>query len=87
VSIPFLTQPNEVFSNAQWASLGFMIASPKIQHNAVKLKLKEHPSASQLTTFLQKRQPASKVEAKAWFAVLSSRVNGDFLSHLLSICS
>ncbi|EDR11411.1 uncharacterized protein LACBIDRAFT_313549 [Laccaria bicolor S238N-H82] len=80
-----LGSPKEVFSNAQWASLGFLIASPKIQRNAVKLKLKEHPSASQLTTFLQKRRPASKAEAKAWFAVLSGRVNVFSAAHLKSL--
>jgi hypothetical protein len=65
-----------VFSNSDWAALRFLTLHPSYQASASKLKIKDHPEASQLVSLLEKKPPSSESEAKIWFRVLSTRVNG-----------
>ncbi|KAF9484470.1 hypothetical protein BDN70DRAFT_910674 [Pholiota conissans] len=64
----------EVFS-APWTIVGFMILEPTYQIHSSKLKVKDHPSASQLMYLLQTKPPPSKGEATDLFRLLAGRVN------------
>jgi Protein of unknown function (DUF3684) len=65
-----------VFSNPEWAALGFLTLQPFYQGAASKLKIKDHPQASQLVSLLEKKPPSSDLEAKVWFRLLSTRIDG-----------
>lgn len=56
--------------------MGFLVIQPKYQAYAVKLKIKEHPTAAQLVYLLQNNPPGNLAEATDWFRLLASRVNG-----------
>ncbi len=43
---------------------------------ATKLKLKNHPPASELVTLLERFPPGDEAKARQWFEVLSGRVPG-----------
>lgn len=66
--------------------MGFLIIEPRYQTFAVKLKIKEHPTAGQLIQLLQTNPPGNPTDATNWFSLLASRVNGmKFILKLLPI--
>ncbi|CAA7259259.1 unnamed protein product [Cyclocybe aegerita] len=76
----------EVFSNAEWASLGFLVLDPKYRGDANKLLVKENPPAPQLVTHLRKTPPADELQATKWFGLFATRVN-DFKNSDLQVLS
>ncbi|KAF8160987.1 hypothetical protein B0H34DRAFT_699011 [Crassisporium funariophilum] len=72
----------EVVSSPDWAHMGFLILHPSHHSSASKLKVKDHPHASQLVSLLETKPPGNEAEAKIWFQLLSSRVN-DFANPVL----
>ncbi|TFK44587.1 hypothetical protein BDQ12DRAFT_730629 [Crucibulum laeve] len=70
-----LRNPREVFSNPEWVPMGFLAIHPNLQANATKLKIRDHPSTSQLVALLEKTPPQNQTEARTWFTLLSGRVH------------
>ncbi|KAJ3518121.1 hypothetical protein NLJ89_g72 [Agrocybe chaxingu] len=76
----------EVFSNTEWASLGFLVLDPKYRGDANKLQVKENPPAPHLVTLLQKTPPANELQATKWFSLFATRVN-DFKNSDIQVLS
>lgn len=53
-----------------------MTLQPSFLPHATKLKIKEHPSASQLISLLETNPPATAKEAQELFSLLAARVSG-----------
>lgn len=70
-----LAKIKEVFSDPQWAALGFFTLEPAYQKEASKLQVEAHPSASQLANLLKTQPPKDIAEATLWFSIISSRVS------------
>lgn len=66
---------SQVFS-APWAAVGFMVLQSPYEAYSIKLKIKDHPPASQLIHLLQTKPPNSETEAAELFRLLAGRVNG-----------
>ncbi|KAJ3533672.1 hypothetical protein NMY22_g7241 [Coprinellus aureogranulatus] len=75
---PCLATPKEVFSNAQWAALGFLVLDSSYQKDADKLQVNAHPSPSQLLQLLRQRPPKDVAEATKWFPIISTRLSGEW---------
>ncbi|KDQ27869.1 hypothetical protein PLEOSDRAFT_50988 [Pleurotus ostreatus PC15] len=80
-----LSAPLDVFSERQWASLGFLVATEAVQTFVQKLKIPRHPSTKQLIDLLR-TSPPNVSQAKDWFSVLSTRIS-DFSDSELTILS
>jgi hypothetical protein len=65
----------QVYSHTDWNSMGFLVIQPEYRVYAVKLGIKEHPTAGQLVRLLETNPPGTP-EAANWFRLLASRVNG-----------
>lgn len=72
-----LSAPLDAFSERQWASLGFLVATEAVQPFVQKLKIPRHPSTKQLIDLLR-ASPPNVSQAKDWFSVLSTRISGTF---------
>ena len=71
----------QVFS-APWAAVGYMVLQPAYEAYSSKLKIKDHPPASQLVHLLQTKPPNSETDAANLFRLLSGRVNGMSFSYI-----
>ncbi|KNZ80421.1 Sacsin [Termitomyces sp. J132] len=79
-STPCMGTVKEVFSNSDWAMMGFLVTPTTLQPDALsKLKIKQHPPTTMVVDLLERMPPKNQVEARAWFSVLGSRVS-DFSS-------
>ncbi|KAF7975917.1 hypothetical protein HWV62_8178 [Athelia sp. TMB] len=73
---PCMSVHKEVFSRPEWASLGYLIAHPSLQADALlKLKIRERPDASTLMNLLEKTPPKDEATARAWFGALSGHIS------------
>ncbi|RXW23364.1 hypothetical protein EST38_g2483 [Candolleomyces aberdarensis] len=77
-----LAKPKEVYSNAQWAGLNFLVLDPKHQKDASKLQVAAHPSPHQLVQLLRILPPKDAAEAERWFTVISTRLSEFSKAHL-----
>lgn len=50
-----------------------------------KLKIKQHPSTSQIVTLLEKSPPKNGAEAKSWFEILSGHIHGSIPFYAFTI--
>ncbi|KAG6857275.1 hypothetical protein H0H87_007108 [Tephrocybe sp. NHM501043] len=74
---------SNVFSTPDWATMGFLVTPVSVQIDAItKLKIKQHPPTAMIVDLLERTPPKDQAEARAWFAVLGSRVS-DFTPHEL----
>ncbi|KAG6878540.1 hypothetical protein C0993_004438 [Termitomyces sp. T159_Od127] len=74
-STPCIGTVKEVFSNPDWAMMGFLVTPDTLPLDAIlKLKIKQHPPTAMLVDLLERKPPQNQGEAKAWFSVLGSRV-------------
>ncbi|KAH7915898.1 hypothetical protein BJ138DRAFT_824538 [Hygrophoropsis aurantiaca] len=76
----------EVFGDAEWASLGFLVVQPDFRDVAIKLGLKNHPPAFMLVVLLEKNPPKDEAAAKKCFEILAGHIT-DFTPSQLSILS
>ncbi|KAH9485292.1 hypothetical protein JR316_0002200 [Psilocybe cubensis] len=83
-SEPCLGTIQEVFS-AQWAAVGFLVLHPSYQSYASKLKIQDHPPASQLMALLRSKPPGTDQEARELFRLLAGRVNDFKNSDLVTL--
>lgn len=66
----------EVFSNSDWAVMGFLVTHPTLHLDAVsKLKVKQHPPTSLIVDLLERTPPKDEAEARLWFSVLAGRIS------------
>ncbi|KAJ2913257.1 hypothetical protein MD484_g7175, partial [Candolleomyces efflorescens] len=77
-----LAKPKEVYSSAQWTSLGFLVLDHKHQKDASKLQVATHPHPYALVQLLRTRPPKDAAEAEKWFTVISTRLSEFSKSHL-----
>lgn len=69
-----LIRCHKVFISADWEPLGFKKLHHTItEKDAVRLKIKERPSASAIIDVLKKTPPKNKKEAVSWFELLASK--------------
>ena len=74
---PALIYVSKVFSSPEWASLGFLIAHPSLNADALtKLKIKDRPEPSALVTLLAKTPPKDEATAQQWFGALAGHIAG-----------
>ncbi|KAF8070283.1 hypothetical protein FPV67DRAFT_1486835 [Lyophyllum atratum] len=82
-SKPCMGTFKEVFSNSDWATMGFLVTHPSLHIDAVsKLKVKQHPPTSLIVDLLERTHPKDESEARSWFSILASRIS-DFSSQEL----
>ncbi|GLB37239.1 putative protein of unknown function (DUF3684) [Lyophyllum shimeji] len=80
---PCVGTPKEVFSNLDWAAMGFSVIHPTLHLDGVsKLKVKQHPPTSVIVDLLERTPPKDEVEARLWFSILAGRIS-DFSSQEL----
>ncbi|KAG5646295.1 hypothetical protein DXG03_003892 [Asterophora parasitica] len=82
-SEPCLGTLKEVFFNADWAIMGFLVTASTLPLDAVsKLKIRQHPPTSVIVDLLERTPPKDDTQARSWFSVLAGRV-ADFSSQEL----
>lgn len=73
-SNPLILCFEKVFISADWEPLGFKKMHHTITEKfAVRLKIRERPSASAVIDVLKKTPPKNKKEAVSWFELLASK--------------
>ena len=72
-----LVEPDEVFSNSDWQSLGFATLDPSLRWDAAnKLGIAKRPSAGQICAHLRVSPPTTEAQAKKLFELLSHHISG-----------
>ena len=70
----------KVFKDRQWATMGFLVASPTLTpEDLTKLGVRDHPHTSALVERICKNPPADEAIAAAWFALMAGLVTGAYL--------
>jgi hypothetical protein len=72
-----LTYTWQVFSSLEWSSLGFFVAHPSLNVDALgKLKIKDRPEPFALVNLLEKTPPKDEATARQWFGALAGHIAG-----------
>lgn len=66
----------KVFTNSDWALLGFAVVQPTLRQDDMtsKLNIREHPPTAQLVSLLERQPPKDHETAQQWFSVLAGRI-------------
>ncbi|KAF8629109.1 hypothetical protein AX17_005695 [Amanita inopinata Kibby_2008] len=74
-SAPCLGSPKNVFVEAEWACMSFLVLDPAHSRYVARLGIAPRPSTHQLLSFLKSNQPKNKTQAQTWFKTLASRIS------------